>query len=52
MDEKGYKEVYFDQYCPSCKYFSMDETEGPCSECMCYPINLYSHRPVEWKEKD
>lgn len=49
MDE--YKEVYFDKYCKTCKYKKKKDTEEPCDECLDNPINLNSHRPVNWEEK-
>ena len=51
MDET-YKEVYFDQYCKTCKYKDTKETEDPCDECLNEPVNLYSHKPTKWKEND
>lgn len=51
MDE-AYKEVYFDQYCKTCKYKDAKETEDPCDECLNEPVNLYSHKPTKWKEND
>lgn len=47
----GYKEVYFDQYCPSCQYGKTAETEDPCYDCLQEPANLNSHKPVKYKEK-
>lgn len=46
------KEVYFDQYCSSCKYFEQPESDEPCNTCLAYPMNECSHRPVYWKAKD
>jgi hypothetical protein len=51
MDE-GYKEVYFDKYCKTCKYKKLKEEECPCSECLDAPINYASHKPVKWQEKE
>lgn len=48
---ENYKEVYFDQYCKTCKYKDTKETDDPCDECLYEPMNLYSHKPVKWKEK-
>lgn len=45
------KEVYFDQYCSSCKYFEQPESDEPCNTCLAYPMNECSHRPVYWKAK-
>lgn len=49
---EGYLEVYFDQYCKSCKYCDQNETLDPCNECLATPGNLYSHKPVNWEEPD
>lgn len=48
--EQEYKEVYFDEYCKSCKYYKLSEEEHPCDTCLENPINLYSQKPVNWKE--
>lgn len=50
--DSDYKEVYFDKYCETCKYMDAPETEEPCAGCLDQPINLYSHKPVNYKEKD
>lgn len=52
MPEEDYKEVYFGQYCPTCKHKKRSETDYPCRVCLDYPINLYSHKPVKWEEKE
>lgn len=49
--ENIYKEVYFDKYCNTCKYEKSPETDYPCDECLNNSENLYSHKPVKWKEK-
>ena len=49
--EDGYKEVYFDEYCGSCKHKSKNEDETPCDECLENPVNLNSHKPVKYEEK-
>ena len=49
--EDSYKEVYFDQYCNTCEYEKLEESEDPCNECLNEPVNVYSHKPVNWKEK-
>lgn len=46
-----YKEVYFDKYCKTCKHESKKEDERPCDICLEEPVNLESHKPVEWEEK-
>jgi hypothetical protein len=50
--EDIYKEVYFDKYCESCKHKELPEKNDPCHECLNNPVNLYSHKPVNWKEKE
>lgn len=45
------KEVYFDVYCPICKYEKESETEMPCRECLENGWNWYSHKPIMWEEK-
>ena len=49
--EDSYKEVYFDQYCKTCKHENLPETDDPCDECLQETVNVYSHKPVKWKEK-
>ena len=49
--EDVYKEVYFDQYCKTCKHWDKKECEEPCDSCLTVPANLYSHQPVNYKEK-
>lgn len=44
------KEVYFDQYCYTCKYFSLFEDEEPCSECLENPVTEYSHKPIKYEK--
>ena len=44
------KEVYFDQWCPKCKYKDTDEGEDPCDICLGYSSNANSHKPIEFKE--
>ena len=46
------KEVYFHKYCESCKHFKSPDDEDPCNDCLDNPVNTYSHKPVNWEEKD
>lgn len=48
---EGYKEVYFDQYCKTCKHAKLKAEEDPCFDCLNAPANLNSHKPVHWEEK-
>lgn len=49
--EENYKEVYFGDYCKVCKHSENPESEPPCDECLEYPVNLYSHKPIYYKPK-
>ena len=49
--DNDYREVYFDQYCKSCKHEKLKEEENPCCECLGHPTNEYSHKPVMYEEK-
>lgn len=48
------KEVYFNQYCKTCKYAVAFDSDGNllevCEECLACPSNTDSHKPVNWKE--
>ena len=46
-----YKEVYYDQYCHKCKHKDEEPLEDtPCDEYLNTPVNLYSHKPVNFEE--
>lgn len=41
------KEVYFDQYCKSCKHHGLEESKDPCNDCLTEPkrnMNLEEFR--------
>lgn len=50
MDNQ-FKEVYFWEYCPTCRYKKKGGNEEPCNECLANPSNVNSHKPVKWKCK-
>lgn len=50
--EDTYKEVYFGHYCRTCKHQNLSDQEDPCFDCLNEPVNLYSHKPVKWEEKE
>ena len=50
--EEIYKEVYFDQYCKTCKHKKVKESEDPCDECLSNTTNAYSHKPVNYEKKE
>ena len=47
-----YKEVYFYEYCSKCKHKDKKEEEDPCCECLEYPVNENSHKPIKYEEND
>ena len=49
--EGDYKEVDFDTYCPLCKDWETSVEEDPCFECLDEPVNVDSHKPVNFEEK-
>lgn len=46
------KEVFFFQWCTKCKYDKQPEDEDPCWDCLNEPMNIESHKPVHFKEKE
>lgn len=48
MESGNTKEVYFDQWCPSCKYKDNSESDDPCWDCLERGWNVDSHRPILW----
>ena len=53
MDDR-YKEVYYNEYCKTCKHEKDDESDvnSPCYDCLAQPVNLYSHKPAYWTSKE
>lgn len=43
--------VYFGRYCKSCKHEKLEENEPPCNECLEHPVNLNSHKPINYEDK-
>lgn len=47
------KEVFYNEYCPICDYVSKVGTDNglveACEECMSTPVNINSHKPVNYK---
>lgn len=44
------KEVYFNEYCNRCIYYSTAESMDPCDECLSQPVNEDSHKPLYFKK--
>lgn len=50
MDYQSEKEVFFHEYCKTCKNREVSNTEEPCDECLSEPTNLNTHRPVKYEK--
>lgn len=52
--EDNYKEVYYSEYCKTCKHEkdAEDDVNSPCWDCLTQPMNVYSHKPILWEEKE
>ena len=48
----NHKEVYYHQYCKTCKHKDLKDSDDPCAECLDTPTNLHSHKPIKWEEAD
>ena len=46
------KEVYFDQYCKTCKHHGLEESKDPCNDCLAEPSNTNSHKPMNYESKN
>lgn len=46
------KEVLFYKFCSKCKNKDTKETEMPCDECLEYPYNEDSTKPIHFKEAE
>ena len=45
------KEVDFNKYCTLCKDKLLSEIEDPCNECLTFPTNIDSHKPIMFEPK-
>lgn len=52
MENNAYKLVDFVEYCPKCQYEKLKEEDEPCNDCIANAVNLYSHKPIYFKEKE
>ena len=50
MEDNGYKEVHFNEYCKTCKHKDVKEADDPCYDCLNEPVNLNSHKPVKYEK--
>lgn len=49
--DNNMKEVYFSEYCKTCKNEKLNESEDPCNECLGEGGRENSHKPSRWEEK-
>lgn len=47
-----YKEVYYHEYCVKCTHYKKDVIDERCDKCLSEPINLHTHKPVQFEAKD
>lgn len=40
------------EHCKFCEYYNKPENEEPCNECLNNPVNTYSRKPINFKEKE
>lgn len=52
MADNNMKEVDYAQYCPTCVNANKKGEDDPCDDCLAEPARLYSHKPVNYKEKE
>lgn len=52
MIEDTEMEVRFDIYCATCGHKDIPEEKDPCHECLAFPSNINSRKPVNYKEKE
>lgn len=45
-----YKEVYFDQYCGSCKHRDDPNDSEVCNDCLYEPARIDTHKPLNYEE--
>lgn len=46
------KIVEYDKFCKDCIYYKEREAIDECNECLNTPVNVDSHKPVCFKEKE
>ena len=51
MNDRNLMEVDFVKYCETCKHADLSSYKDPCHECLAYPCNESSCKPVMWEEK-
>lgn len=39
----------FKKYCPICKHYEKEGFEDPCNDCLDYPVNQHTTKPVKYE---
>ena len=42
--------VDYEKYCKTCKHRNLKETEDPCNDCLTWPENEDSRKPILYEE--
>lgn len=45
------KEVFYNEYCKTCKHEKEPEDSDVCNDCLNNPAHVDSHKPVRWEKK-
>ena len=43
--------VNYHKWCPLCKHCDKNENKDPCEECLTYPVNDDSRKPINFEKK-
>ena len=43
--------VLFENWCSKCEHQKVKDTDEPCNECLDYPVQTDSTKPVNFKDK-
>ena len=46
------KLVDYYTYCKECVHYKGKETDDPCDECLRFPVNEDTHKPVNFEPKE
>ena len=46
------KMVEYEKWCPKCIHFKELDWKDACNDCLNNPFNDFSHKPINFKEKE
>ena len=46
------KEVFYAEYCGTCKHYMEPETCEKCNDCLNQPYNYDSHKPINYERDE